>query len=474
MTEAVAAQANRPGRAYFVPGIRIARLEPRLSPGEQGTLLPQDVIYDVLRVEVNRVATGASQYSVTFNNWYAATGTDRAEHGSAGAPPSPSARGLGSPAAEHELVQGRNPTWPRFKYNDFFLVRFGDRLRIDMRYWPDAAEHADAATTSAQSWVPMISGPVTDMRFSFATGQGAQVTVSGTDDLSILQDKNHKRFEMNHLAEVSIVKKVLQKANFPLTSVADPLVEYPPFVTDDGQGLHEALQDGQSYLDYIQKLAERLDFEVFLEFSDVTNPTSALAFHFEPCRSRSPVTGAARDLFTLWRERNLLEFNPTIKVADQYSSVIVKGRHRDPQIPEEVTGEATHDILSDELQTGPGDGPLSSGPKVREFFFPGRENKFTVPNQSNMDEVRAAWNAKAVIRKKARELFTIEGTTIGLPRLRPGNHVEIRGMRPPFDGFFYVTKTTHTFGTDGLRTKLTAQRPGMELPNEGRFVESGA
>jgi hypothetical protein len=37
-------------------------------------------------------------------------------------------------------------------------------------------------------------------------------------------------------------------------------------------------------------------------------------------------------------------------------------------------------------------------------------------------------------------------------------------MRAPFDGFYYVTKTVHTIGTDGYRTKITASRPGMEFP----------
>jgi len=62
-------------------------------------------------------------------------------------------------------------------------------------------------------------------------------------------------------------------------------------------------------------------------------------------------------------------------------------------------------------------------------------------------------------------------TVVGDPRLRPGRYVEIRGMRPPFDGFFYVTKAVHTYGTDGLRTKLTACRPGMELPAGGVYHE---
>jgi hypothetical protein len=56
---------------------------------------------------------------------------------------------------------------------------------------------------------------------------------------------------------------------------------------------------------------------------------------------------------------------------------------------------------------------------------------------------------------------------MGLPRLRPGNHVEIRGMRPPFDGFYYVFKALYTFSTDGFLSKLDARRPGMPVPPYG-------
>jgi phage protein D len=133
-----------------------------------------------------------------------------------------------------------------------------------------------------------------------------------------------------------------------------------------------------------------------------------------------------------------------------------------------VKGAASHLILGEELHRDKAlDGPLKSGPEVRHEFFGQRENKFTVQNQSNLDEVRADEFAKAVIRKKARELFSIEATTIGQPSIRPGHHIEIRGMRAPFDGFYYITKTVHTFGTDGYRTKITASRPGLEVPLTG-------
>jgi phage protein D len=83
---------------------------------------------------------------------------------------------------------------------------------------------------------------------------------------------------------------------------------------------------------------------------------------------------------------------------------------------------------------------------------------------ANLDQTRANWLALGLLRKKARELLTVNATTIGLPRLRPGRHVEIRGMRAPFDGFYYVTRTVHTFGSKGLQTEFSASRPGMELP----------
>jgi phage protein D len=69
--------------------------------------------------------------------------------------------------------------------------------------------------------------------------------------------------------------------------------------------------------------------------------------------------------------------------------------------------------------------------------------------------------ADAIYRKKAREFLKVDTVTIGLPRLRAGRHVEYRGMRAPFDGFYYVECSHHTYGDDGLRTHFTSRRAGM-------------
>jgi hypothetical protein len=459
---------NRVVSTYFAPSVQISTLGALSSQKSNGSLLPDDVLGDIVHAEVTRVCSGASQYSITLNNWYTSTAVDRA---------SQSTGGSNQPTST-ELSSGSQPRWPRFKYNDFGIIAFGQRLRVDMRYWPDitAGTQLSKPASQALSWVPMVCGPVTDMRFTFSSGGGAQLTISGEDDLSTLKDRSSTRTEFPSMPERQIVREVLRLAKYPLSDVAPPQVAWPPFADDGGDGIVESILDGQSYLEFLQKLADRLDLEVFLEFTDLTDPNSALQLHVEPCRARVAPDRSAGDVFVLDREHNLTEFNPTIRVVDQPSSVYVKGRDRDRNNPRKVTGIAdpsdqSKNILIDEMYPDDSDGPpqpLVSGPLVRARYFPNRsDNPLSQPNATNLDPQRAQVLAETLLRYKAREFFTIEGTTLGLPRLRPGNYVQITGMRPPFDGFFYVTKTVHSFGGDGLRTKFSARRPGMPLPPYG-------
>ena len=204
-----------------------------------------------------------------------------------------------------------------------------------------------------------------------------------------------------------------------------------------------------------------------MEYADLNDPSSPRQFHFEPSRSRaSPDAG---EVFVLHRDKNLIEFSPTLKVVSQPSAVTVKGRHRDRGNPSPVKQTVPPSVVDDELHGDPSGGgpPLVTGPDVRAFYFPDRNNPDVLSNESNTDPDRADWLAKVEMRRKAREFMTIDGTTIGLPRMRPGNFVEIRGMRPPFDGFYYISKAVHSYGADGLRTKFSARRPGMPMPPYG-------
>jgi hypothetical protein len=461
--------ATRPGQTYFVPGVRITRLGPApRSDRDPEAVELTELQPDILSVTVTRPCSGSAQYCIVLNNWFDTLPRDRA-------------KGFGS---REEIVPSTGqPAFPRFKYNDFALLDFGRRLRIDMRYFPDPETTLSTTDQQAQRFVPMVSGPISDMRFTFSDRDGARLEVCGEDDLCILKNKNPKKVDYWARPEKEIVEDVLRRANFPLP-LSPPAIPWPTFTESSGKALAEAHFEGQSYLEYLMKFAERWDFEVFIEYASLDQADSGLEFRFEPCRCRTPPDKTLHDTYIVERGKNLIEFDPCLRVVDQYTSVTFTGhdhhwqtptmisatapKNPNPLLPFPVGPPADPDPVADELHIDPArnDERLTSGPEWRRRKF--GLNPHTEINQRGIDAERAQVMAEALYRRKAREFLKVETETIGLPRLRAGRHVEYRGMRAPFDGFYYVEQSHHTFGDDGLRTHFTARRPGMPFrPKQG-------
>jgi hypothetical protein len=445
----------RPGHTYFVPGVRVLRLSKMPHPGPD--IEAREIVelrQDILSVSVTRPCSGAAQYCITLNNWFDSLPRDRAQ-------------GVGP----REEIVGGQPTWPRFKYNDFKVLDFGMRLRIDMRYFPDPEGTLSTTDQQAQKFVPMVSGPISDMRFTFSDRDGARLEVCGEDDLCILKNKNPKKVDYWARPEKEIIQDVLNRAKFPLP-LADPVIPWPKFTESTGKALAEAHFEGQSYLEYLMKFAERWDFEVFLEYESLDNPNSGLKFHFEPCRCRRPPDSTFREVYIVERGKTLIEFNPDLRVVDQWTSVTFTGHDHSWQNPTMISATAgpasdPDPVLADELHidAARGDEKLTTGPEWRRRKF--GPNPHTEINQRGIDAERAQVMANSLYRKRAREFLKVGTVTIGLPRLRAGRYVEYRGMRTPFDGFYYVEKSEHVYSSDGFRTHFTARRPGMPFRPKG-------
>jgi hypothetical protein len=428
----------RPDTTFIAPDVRVVKLGKLGDKGEAGKDLTAERPY-ITSVEVTRVNSGVSQYSIVLNNW-------------------------NDVLPAHPGGEARRE-WPPYQYNDFKLFKFGQRLRIDMRYSPKTAEESVEPAQPAHRWVPMIAGPITDMRFSFSSGEGATLTLIGEDDLYPLRNKISED-RPPESTERGLVKTLLAWAGYPLP-LQQPHVSWPGFFTDRASRRSVQLNEGQSYLEALEDLAKRFDCEIHVDFETLASQAPKVQFFFEPSRSRLPPDGNTGDLYLLERGRNLIEFTPTFKVFEQYTGVTVRGRHRARGRARPVRTAADASKIYDELHQPPADpNALTSGPKVRMEYF-GRtfgENNHQLSGQSNLDDERAAAMAEAVFRQKAREFMTVTGATVGMPHLRPGVHVEIRGMRPPFDGYYYVERTVSRFGSSGFTTQFTARRPGMPLP----------
>lgn len=435
----------------------------------------QVVSSDIISAKVTLTNTGIGQLNVTLNNQRA--GYDRMPNG--------------------------GPIFPPWKYNDFSTARaqldssgiggitFGQRLRLDMRYGDG-------------DWVKMIIAQVNDLQFSFPASGASQVVVVGEDLTSLLKikpraDKNHERKQEEEIV-TAVWEKVLEEA----PSSGRPTVTFVDGARD-AEGRTQPLrsvrhQKSTTYFQFLQEMADRLDYEMHMEFKNVTAAAdtavgraaggeitveSELQFFFEPARSGNPPIDAEMDgldqedgefHYVLRWGRSLIEFTPKLKVFDLPTAADAMGTNpgQRQRQSESLTESELDDLFESELPLTPNyDGPMKSALQARIDYVhaagvSGENNDSS--QGSNLDPPRLKRKAMASFMKKVREFLTADGSVIGLPRLRPGTYVDIVGLRPPFDGYYYITKTVHSLDSGGYKTQFSVRRPGL-LPPEAYLDE---
>jgi uncharacterized protein len=101
-------------------------------------------------------------------------------------------------------------------------------------------------------------------------------------------------------------------------------------------------------------------------------------------------------------------------------------------------------------------------PRELDLQEPSLAQEITV-DRPVANEAEAEKYARQILRQKASELVVAKGKTIGLPDLRAGVKVQLRGLGRRFSGedtkwFEYVvTDTTHSVGESGYTTDFTAR-----------------
>src|SRR5262249_226995 len=148
--------------------------------------------------------------------------------------------------------------------------------------------------------------------------------------------------------------------------------------------------------------------------------------------------------------RSLVQFRPTLTTARQISQVTVRGWDRRTRKP--IEGVA---------KLGDPDIKINRDQNAVALAIQGREEIITNdPVHTAHDPTR---RAKDILLHRLEEMIKGSGTTVGLPDLRSGRKVHIKGLGPRFDGEYHVTETTHTIGETGYRTTFGARREkGLE------------
>jgi phage protein D len=312
--------------------------------------------------------------------------------------------------------------YPRLRWthsNDADLFQEASTVTIAMGYVDDLQE--------------MIDGVITQISPTFPQDGMPTVAIHGQSRMQALQGSKVTR-TFTQMTDKQIVEKIAKEVD--LQAQADETDIQYDYV----------IQTNQTDFEFIRDRADRIHFEVlvqgktliFRRSNEVSSKTYTLVWgHTQEALAAGP------------NALPLKSFSTTMSTQQTPTEVQVRGY--DLKNKKEFIGRAS---TGDETAKMAGS---RTGSQVVSAAFrkPRQLIRVSMPVAS---QAEADQHARALLNSKSLNLVTGNGATIGVPDLRSGSVVELRGLGPRFSGEYYVDTATHTIGGGGYSVDFTVKR----------------
>jgi len=292
-----------------------------------------------------------------------------------------------------------------FKYSDEEIFDPGQELELWMGYY--GADHQRR----------MMLGEITSLRPAFPAGGQPTLSVSVLNILHKFRTEQVS-WVYEELTDSEIALQVGQRLAIEVET--DPVDETP---------YEYILQDNQYDIIFLMRQARKVGYDIFVKEGD----TPAIYF--------GPSVNVKQTTYELVYGRSLIQFQPTLTTANQVGEVTVRGW--DPTSKKKIEYTARRS----EIETqGVGEGQS----RIESAF----NQKKEILNEPVRSEAEAKKVAVETLENIAKDMVKGSGSVVGLPDLRAGTVVFIRGLGDRFSGRYFVTGTTHTIGGSGYTTQF--------------------
>lgn len=265
---------------------------------------------------------------------------------------------------------------------------------------------------------PMMLGEITAVNPSFPQSGAPMLTITGYDKSHRMRHNNPERFTFKYLNDSVIVAQIA--AENLLVPIVDP-APMPP---------RESVQQTGNDWAFLKELADRNFFQVYVSWDK-------LYFRFP-----RPQT----EMVVLDWGKNLSSYSPRLSTSGQFGIQVIRGY--DYKLAQKIVtilpaislGSDLDDIV-ERLGSSFIDQLVSFGRSV-------------IRDQQVENYIDASKLAKSILMQLLQGLYEGSGTCIGIPNLRAGNMVEIRGIGKRFSGKYTLSKVTHTINGSGYQTQF--------------------
>jgi phage protein D len=291
----------------------------------------------------------------------------------------------------------------------------------------------------------MLTGYITTIEPNFPASGAPTLTVRGLNVLHQLRPKQYTYAWTDktdsEIAEniASLCEAQTGKKRFPLpietnktAKAREPILDY-------------VAQDNQYDIDFLLSRARQRGYVLLLKEEQ---KGSQKKLYFGPSEEKHKGVGLDEIVELEWG-LSLIDFKPTLTTANQIRSVTVRGWDR--RTKRVIEGKATID-----------DPELKVNRDLRDILKNCDAREEQVVDEPVFTRRQAQSRAVALLKDRHKEMVKASGTTVGVPDLRAGTRILIKGVGPRFSGTYFLTETIHSIDNSGYITRFQARREETE------------
>jgi phage protein D len=288
----------------------------------------------------------------------------------------------------------------------------------------------------------MLVGEITTLTPNFPQSGAPTINVRGLNLLHRFRTKQEtKPFFMKKDSEIAkeIVDSIaaeIRKKSPQLKLRLDP-EDFARNVKRE-EKIPYLLMNNQFPIRFLMERARDLGYELTVEEAPGGDGRD-VTLHFRPS------SDVKRNTYVLEWGKSLISFQPTLQVANQVAELTVRGWS--PQTKKAIKVTVKRDQIPGIVT--PGELGVTEPDLAKKLEI--------VVDRPVQNEAEAKLLATNRLRQIGEVLVEAKGKTIGVPDLRSGSKVEIRGLGTRFSGTYLVTSTTHTIGDGGYTTDFTGR-----------------
>lgn len=286
---------------------------------------------------------------------------------------------------------------------------------------------------------PVFEGIITEVELEFPADGEPTATVTAVDKRDLLRTLRPRGSDRQRVgSEEEFAAKLVQQGNLRLAARRGQRTEVNGPIR---------LPRDQDVCTFLTDRARRAT----LELSAFGNTV----FMLRPGDASPPM------LRYRYRE-GLISFRPSFNTSGCHAEIVVRARTSDGR---RFRVSATAEDLVRQGLIPEGESALSALQRSSE-----RARVEEVTDLVFTSESEAREYAVSTLKYQLSRMFTAHGELVGDPRVRAGTCIEIAGVGR-FDGTYYVTSVTHSFGDNGYQTGFEARR--SLLPSQGSTANGG-